>query len=427
MTAAVTARVRSFGPDVAFGLVPALALGYALHSRPSAVAPLAGLAAAVWLFTSPRLAAVALGASIPALQDLTGGHLGVHVAASDILLVVIGARILGDASLSRATPLLRALRPVRGPVLQYAVLVGLLLAAHPGLGSMLKSTQRLELLVLPLLVGAFVALGGHHMRLLRAYVAAATVLAVVWPINPLNLHAEMQKNPTGQLLANALLLVIGVRDLRRFLPCLPVLLVGLFLTASRGAILALAVGLAVIAIVHSGRNLRVAIARILPIAITALLAFQWLPTDVRSHVTDLRASTSTRAGYSIYIRDRYQHEAERLIANHPLIGVGVGNYSAGDASTRTSSLDPHNVILLQAAEGGYPFAVSFVLLILGALLALWRLRYVEVAAVAMAVVAATVAHGLVDVYWVRGTPVLSWLLVGIVCGLAWRERVGEAA
>jgi hypothetical protein len=27
-----------------------------------------------------------------------------------------------------------------------------------------------------------------------------------------------------------------------------------------------------------------------------------------------------------------------------------------------------------------------------------------------------VAHGLVDVYWVRGTPILGWLLVGMACG-----------
>ena len=32
------------------------------------------------------------------------------------------------------------------------------------------------------------------------------------------------------------------------------------------------------------------------------------------------------------------------------------------------------------------------------------------------------AHGLVDVYWVRVTPVLGWLLVGMVCGLYAIER-----
>jgi len=36
---------------------------------------------------------------------------------------------------------------------------------------------------------------------------------------------------------------------------------------------------------------------------------------------------------------------------------------------------------------------------------------------AAAVLVATAAHGLVDVYWVRGTPLLGWLIVGMVCGL----------
>jgi len=92
----------------------------------------------------------------------------------------------------------------------------------------------------------------------------------------------------------------------------------------------------------------------------------------------------------------------------------------------TSSTDPHDVVLLQAAEGGWAFAGSFVVLVLGGVLALIRLRRVDLAPAALGVLIATVAHGLVDVYWVRGTPVLSWLLVGMVCAGAYRARVGPA-
>jgi membrane-bound metal-dependent hydrolase YbcI (DUF457 family) len=83
--------------------------------------------------------------------------------------------------------------------------------------------------------------------------------------------------------------------------------------------------------------------------------------------------------------------------------------------------------LLEAAEGGYLFAASFIFLILGAAFALWRLRRVELAAVATAVLLATAAHGLVDVYWVRGTPILGFLLVGMVCALAAQRRRGATA
>ena len=248
------------------------------------------------------------------------------------------------------------------------------------------------------------------------------MLAVVWPLDLFHIQSQLQKNPTGQLLANAMLLLIGVRALRPWLWCLPVLIVGLFLTASRGAILALVVGIAVIAIVQSGRNLRLAVARTLPIALTALVAFHWLPATARAHITDLSANAGTAAGYPIYIRQQYQHDAERLIAAHPWVGIGVGNYIAGTAAVGLRRTDPHDVILLEAAEGGYLFAVSFVVLLLGTVVALWRRRHIELAAAAIAVLVATFAHGLVDVYWVRGTPVLGWLLAGIVCGAAWRER-----
>jgi hypothetical protein len=424
----IRARLRISGAEIALGIIPAAALGFvlghALDSRLPLIAFLVVIGTAALLFTAPRVAAVALGASIPALQDLTGGRLAFHVAASDIVLVAVAARILGDAALSGTSLALRALRPLRFPALQYVWFVALLLAIHPGVASIFKGTQRLELLLLPLLVGAYAAIRREHMLILRGYVLAATLVAVAWPLGLFHLQGQLQKNPTGQLLANAILLLIGIRSLRRFLPCVPVLVVGLFLTASRGAILALLVGVAVIAIVHSGRNLRRMAVRTLPIALTALVAFHWLPTDVRSHVSELSASStsSSSPGYSIYLRAEFQHEAAQVIAAHPWVGTGVGNYHGTDATNRILSLDPHNVILLQAAEGGYLFAVSFGVLILGAVLALWRLRRIELAAAAMAVLVATFAHGLVDVYWVRGTPVLGWLLVGVVCGLAWRER-----
>jgi len=50
------------------------------------------------------------------------------------------------------------------------------------------------------------------------------------------------------------------------------------------------------------------------------------------------------------------------------------------------------------------------------------MRRLELAVAAAAVLLATFAHGLVDVYWVRGTPILGFLLIGMVCGLAARQR-----
>jgi hypothetical protein len=136
-------------------------------------------------------------------------------------------------------------------------------------------------------------------------------------------------------------------------------------------------------------------------------------------VTTLSASKASPAGWNVYFRDQYSEDAREIIREHPWTGVGVGNYVEATSFSVLRTNDPHQVILLQAAEGGYVLAASFVLLVVGAMLVLRRTRHVDVGIAAAAVMASTVAHGLVDIYWVRGTPVLSWLLVGMACaGLA---------
>jgi hypothetical protein len=115
--------------------------------------------------------------------------------------------------------------------------------------------------------------------------------------------------------------------------------------------------------------------------------------------------------YSIHIHQQYLHDAHALIASHRWTGIGVGNYLAGDPYLGTQTSDPHEVVLLQAAEGGYGFAASFVFLIAATSFILFRMRSVAVAPAAAAVLIATVAHGLVAVCWVRDAG-LGWLLVG---------------
>jgi O-antigen ligase len=203
---------------------------------------------------------------------------------------------------------------------------------------------------------------------------------------------------------------------------MPLLVLGLALTASRGSVLAVAVGVAVLSVMLGGRSRRMLIARTVMILVLGLVVYQFLPGDVTAHLTDFSGTGSSSSAYNIDIRYQYDHDAEALIAEHPWIGVGVGNYLAGSAASGTQTTDPHDVILLEAAEGGYLLAASFVLLIAGAAFALWRLRWVELAPAAAGVLLATAAHGLVDVYWVRALPVLGFLLVGMVCGLAARRQ-----
>jgi hypothetical protein len=421
-------RLRVLVLGIAVAGATTAAVTYAPVSSSLLIVAAAALAGAVVLFASPTLAAALLGLSIPELQDLTGGHLGVHVAASDIVLVLVTTRILADATVMRRFAAMRALRPVRLAAIQYAWFILVLLVLHASLDSGVKSLQRIELFVIPMLVGAYVAIRRDHMLLLRAYVIATTVLAIAWPIlNSHGLAGQFQKNPVGQLIVGAILLLVAVRGLRRLWPCMPLLLLGLGLTASRGALLALVVGLVVLSVMSGGARRRILVTRTLALVLIGAAIYPWLPSDVTSRLTSYTTTAGVAGSFAIDVRDAYDHDAEQLISEHPWTGVGVGNYIAGSPINLTQTTDPHEVVLLEAAEGGYLFAASFIVLILGGAFALWRLRRVELAAVAAAVLLATAAHGLVDVYWVRGNPLLGFLLVGMACGLATRRQRGATA
>lgn len=416
-------RLRGFAAETLAATAAAVVVGYAVQAHVLLAAALAAAVVGLWALTRPSFAALALGASLPALQDLAGGRVGLNVAASDLVLAFFAAYLIVEAGAQRASGVLRALRPIAYALFPYCALLVVLAGAHPGAKSWLNTVQRFELFILPLLVGAFLALRAQHIRVLRAYVIAAAVLSAVWPFD----HLNMQKNPAGQLLANAILLVVGVRELRRLALLAPLLAFGLLMTQSRGAVFALVIGVGVLLLMQRGVDLRGLLVRLVPLTVAAALVFHWLPANDRTRMTSFSANANTSAGYPIYIRDLYKRDAERMISAHPWTGVGVGNYLSGVAGGQAQATDPHDVVLLDAAEGGYGLAAAFILLITGVCAALWRLRRVPLAAAAAAVVVATVAHGLVDVYWVRGTPVLGWLLVGAVGGLALRRKTGRVA
>jgi hypothetical protein len=426
-------RPRLETADAAFGIIVAVAVGVAAyglvngHGRLAAAVSLLPLV--VWLVARPTLPLVLLGASLPALMSVTGGGTGApgsggyNVAASDVLLVLVGAGILFRWMSRRSEGVVRALRPIALPVLAYSAVMVIVLTLHPGLREIAKEGQRFELFLVPLIVGAFAAITGRHIRVLQAYIVATTVLAVVWPID----HIGLNKNPVGQLFANAILLLVGVRSLRRLFPALVLLAPALLLTVSRGAIAGAAVGVIVILVLQRTRT-RPVFTRLLPLALLAVGAFAFAPTPVQTRVTTFSAGTSTPGQYAIYLREKYSKDAHSIIGTHPWTGVGIGNYYAADSVISTTPvLDPHQVLLLQEAEGGYILGAAFLLLIGGTMLALRRMRQVDVAPAAAGVLIATVAHGLVDVYWVRGTPVLSWLLVGMACGGFLRLRRGGTA
>ena len=354
----------------------------------------------MWLLGRPLPALVLLGASIPITYSLTGGSGGFNLSPSDLLLVFLGASLFFRAVVTGSVPGIANLREVKAPIVQYSFFMALLLAVHLSVSDFFKTGQRFELFLLPLVVGAFAVATNRDLAVLKAYVIAATALAALWPF----MHSLGQKNPVGQMIANAVLLLVGVRPLRRYARCAVVLVPGLILTGSRGAVLAAAVGLVVVLMLQSSRT-RGTFARAAVLGALAFATFSLLPTGLQSRLTTFTPGTTSRGAYALRFREQFATSAMQIIRAHPIVGIGVGNYRPNTGPGGPPQ-DPHDVILLQAAEGGWAFAASFVVLIGGVALALRRMREVEIAPVAGAVMVATVAHGLVDVYWVRATPVL---------------------
>lgn len=141
-----------------------------------------------------------------------------------------------------------------------------------------------------------------------------------------------------------------------------------------------------------------------------------LPESAQQRNLDFSSDSGTRAAYSMKIRYEMYDVAWAMIHRAPIFGTGVGQYKEGIDGIIPPVADPHQVLLFQAAEGGYPLLASFLVLMFGAaafLISMTRGGNHR-PAVALAIMVGTAVHGLLDVYWVRGTPTLGWLMVGMV-------------
>lgn len=403
----------------------AFALGATSLVEPGTAIVLGGLPAAALAVYLPRPFLVAAVAVLPYSTDLTGGRLGgVNIAASDLLLMLgflgVLAHLIADRS---ARDWLTSLRPMLGPVALYAGALVLSVSVSPSTQGVFTVLQRMELVVVTLVVGAYLAHVGSLRRALTSFVVLALVLALfaILTVIVQGTGAEgflgVQKNPAGQAIAGALLVVVSARHVPvRALVAGP-LAVGLLASLSRGAILAAAVGLVVLAALQgAGSRLRLG-GLAVGLGALVLVAFNALPSEQQERLVDVSPETD----YATAERERYADDAWATFESAPFLGVGPGNYAGGELAPGIA--DPHNVLLLEAAEGGVVLAAAFVILVVGSLVVLVRRRHRHPLVVtAIAVQVATVLHGMVDVYWVRGTPVLGWVLVGAALAVSHRRQ-----
>lgn len=388
-----------------------------------AAIPLVGLA----LYVPPYflMAAVAV---LPFSIDLTGGRLGgVQVAASDLLLALGFFGVLTHMLTSRE---LRGWRPPLQPLLiaiwAYLGALVLAVAASPSLQGAFTIVQRVELVVVTLFVGAYLVRSASLSRAMALYVFFACVLAVSATVTVIvqgtgtDGFLGVQKNPAGQAIAGALLVVVSARRVPARAVLAALLAVGLLASLSRGAMLAAAVGMLVVAVLQPPeRRLRMS-GLVAALSAVVAVAYRALPAEQQDRLVEV----SPDRDYATGERVRYADDAWATFESAPFLGVGPGNYTGGERAPGIA--DPHNVLLLEAAEGGIVLAGAFILLALAPLVVLVRRRHRHPLVVtAIAVQLATVLHGLVDVYWVRGTPVLGWVLVGAALALTHEDSAAS--
>lgn len=398
----------------------ALAVGafLALHLRSALLLGLAPLV--VMLLVRPQVAAALAVATIPFFRDLIGSEASsVNIDASDVFFYLSSAALIAPMLLRVGVG--TQVRYARVPVLwslPFSAWMLVVLADHWSMHSLLKTGHAYELFLLPMVVGAVLLTRRSAQMAMWGFIGVACLVALLWIVGAGGVVG--QKNPSGQFMTDSLLLTLVVaKDWRYRLPPLTILAVGLLFTASRGALLSLALGgIAFLAIRGLG-SWRKTVAAVVPLTLAIVVGYNAIPDSLRQRlgvysVGSTTGAPITDAEYTIKVRQEYRSDGLTIVREHPIFGIGAGNYRAGNPLLGTQTVDPHQMLIRTAADEGIPGLLLFLLAALGTAWAmLRRLTVTRWAAAALVLQVAIFAHGFVDVYWVRGTPVLGWLLVGM--------------
>lgn len=295
----------------------------------------------------------------------------------------------------------------------------------------------LNLLLLPIVYAA-VRRREHVVAVLGVYVAGAVfwalyAIAVRNPDEPERLSGLVgTANELASLMVTALLIAFGLLLGLRKAPVARVLclaavvicLTGLFLSLSRGGLVALGAAL-VFSVLVGGRQRIVTAAIVAVVGLTVVGYFAYGASDeARERVTTLGSGTGRTDIWTV---------GWRMVEAQPLQGVGVGNFQT---SSVHYLLEPgailrddfiidrpqvaHNMYLHVLAETGIPGLVLFLGLLGAGALAAWRASNlfarredVLMESCARAVVVALVALFVADFFVSEQLSKSLWLLVGL--------------
>jgi len=400
---------RQLGARPRYGLIAtglALALVAALLPPVYAVAVLAATALGAALLARPVLALYLLVFSVPygAVNKLQTG--GVNVTITEFLAFCAGAAFLMQSAIRGRVRVRWAWWAA--PLLLY---IGVAIVSASGASSFtlsLKEVLKLgELLVTYLLVLTYVDTPVKLRRLVTLLVLAVGSQALyglvqtfghVGPSSFVRAGALRasgtfdQPNPFAGYIDFTLPLMIagvitGTPVVRWWTkPAVVIMAAALLASGSRGAYIALIAALAVMLIVYIPRaRALLAVAGVALFGLVAGAFFGLVPSSITTVVLDLfgvsniDVANPTPQNWPTAERLAHQLAGLRMFADHPLLGVGIGNYPTAYAHYQVAPVwiydlgHAHNYYINIAAEAGIVGLIAFLVVLIAAFVIVARL------------------------------------------------------
>lgn len=191
----------------------------------------------------------------------------------------------------------------------------------------------------------------------------------------------------------------------------------LMFTRSKGALLALAVGLAVFFLLLAKRKVLVA---------GALVVIAAIGIFVFKDSFNLRGISTVQGGDSISVRLTQYRETWEMLKDHPFTGAGLRGYQTAMAPYHAQKyievfMYPHNIFLTMWSELGLLGLIAFMWI----LIVYFKQQFnnLTIYHTTIAAMSALLAHGLVDVpYFKNDLAMLFWILLALAIPITQQHR-----
>lgn len=307
----------------------------------------------------------------------------------------------------------RALRRVLAGLGFYLTLIAISVLAHPTNRAMTEWVHRAVLFGGAILIGAAIAHRGQIKNSLRAVAYAATIVAIAAIADsltsgfqaayPLGIH----KNQAGPMLAMVAILLIAAPWKLELRPSVVrhiriIVILGVFATQSRGAGLALVVGICIYALRHKRARQRAPVF-FMAVAIVLIVVSVATLQDQQENNPQFNGVALRQTVFDNAINDVW--------ANNPLTGGGL-KYFAAAYNTAGGA---EQIFIAELAEAGIIGLLGLLVLLVNTWLVL-QPRRDAIGEGAFLVFTVELLYALTAIFWVAGTLTLPMLMVGLAVG-----------